>query len=117
IVFNFGGQTLTNLAGFIVPGYYSLHALFTTSKTDDAQWVTYWMLFGFFSVLESVFSVTYWIPFWYAAKLLVLVWAGLPQTRGGDLLFRNFLAPLVAKHFQNPSFTASTGLRNKVDAA
>jgi hypothetical protein len=40
IVFNLGGQLLTNLAGFAIPGYYSLNALFTASKTDDTQWLT-----------------------------------------------------------------------------
>ena len=40
IVFNLGGQLLTNIAGFIIPGYYSLEALFTTTKTDDTQWLT-----------------------------------------------------------------------------
>lgn len=40
IVFNLGGQLLTNLAGFIIPGYYSLEALFTASKSDDTQWLT-----------------------------------------------------------------------------
>ncbi len=40
IVFNLGGQLLTNLAGFVIPGYYSLDALFTASKADDTQWLT-----------------------------------------------------------------------------
>jgi receptor expression-enhancing protein 5/6 len=40
IVFNLGGQLLTNFAGFVIPGYYSLQALFTTSKVDDTQWLT-----------------------------------------------------------------------------
>lgn len=40
IVFNLGGQLLTNLAGFVIPGYYSLEALFTASKHDDTQWLT-----------------------------------------------------------------------------
>lgn len=40
IVFNLGGQLLTNIAGFVIPGYYSLGALFTASKTDDTQWLT-----------------------------------------------------------------------------
>ena len=40
IFFNFGGQILTNIAGFVIPGYYSLEALFSTSKVDDTQWLT-----------------------------------------------------------------------------
>lgn len=40
IIFNLGGQLLTNLAGFIIPGYYSMQALFSVSKSDDTQWLT-----------------------------------------------------------------------------
>lgn len=40
IVFNLGGQFLTNLAGFVIPAYYSLAALFSVNKADDTQWLT-----------------------------------------------------------------------------
>ena len=40
IVLTLGGSLLTNLAGFVIPGYYSLAALFTANKADDTQWLT-----------------------------------------------------------------------------
>lgn len=40
IFFNIGGQLLTNIAGFVIPGYYSLEALFSVGKSDDTQWLT-----------------------------------------------------------------------------
>lgn len=40
VFFNIGGEFLVNFAGFIIPGYYSLEALFSTSKVDDTQWLT-----------------------------------------------------------------------------
>lgn len=40
IFLNIGGQLLTNVAGFIIPGYYSLEALFTIGKADDTKWLT-----------------------------------------------------------------------------
>lgn len=40
IVFNLAGQLLTNLAGFVIPGYFSLEALFSSGKSDDTQWLT-----------------------------------------------------------------------------
>jgi hypothetical protein len=42
-----GGQLLVNFAGFVIPGYYSLEALFSVSKVDDTQWLTV-----YFSVLS-----------------------------------------------------------------
>lgn len=40
IFFNIAGEFLVNIAGFIIPGYYSLEALFSASKVDDTQWLT-----------------------------------------------------------------------------
>jgi hypothetical protein len=37
IFFNIAGEFLVNTAGFVIPGYYSLNALFSASKVDDSQ--------------------------------------------------------------------------------
>ena len=37
VFFNIAGNFLVNFAGFLVPGYYSLEALFSASKVDDTQ--------------------------------------------------------------------------------
>ncbi|KAF4976605.1 hypothetical protein FZEAL_6752 [Fusarium zealandicum] len=113
IIFNLGGQLLTNFAGFIIPGYYSLAALFSHNKEDDTQWLTYWVVFAFFTVLESLVQVVYWFPFYYVFKFIFLLWLSLPAFKGAELIFRSFLAPTVGRYFQSGS-TAS-GLRAKAD--
>ena len=37
VFFNIAGEFLVNFAGFLIPGYYSLNALFTAGKADDTQ--------------------------------------------------------------------------------
>lgn len=37
VFFNIAGEFLVNTAGFVIPAYYSLEALFSASKTDDTQ--------------------------------------------------------------------------------
>ena len=37
VFFNIAGEFLVNFAGFLIPGYYSLEALFSASKVDDTQ--------------------------------------------------------------------------------
>ena len=37
VFFNIAGEFLVNFAGFLIPGYFSLDALFSASKTDDTQ--------------------------------------------------------------------------------
>jgi len=114
IVFNLGGQLLTNIAGFAIPGYYSLEALFTASKSDDTQWLTYWVVFSLFTVVESLVSVVYWFPFYYTFKFVFLLWLSLPSFKGAELVFRSFIVPVFGKHF-NAGSTAS-GLRAKADS-
>ena len=40
---------------------------------------SYWVVFSFFTVLESALSVTYWLPFYYIFKFALIMWLGLPQ--------------------------------------
>ncbi|EHK27446.1 uncharacterized protein TRIVIDRAFT_73327 [Trichoderma virens Gv29-8] len=114
IIFNIGGQLLTNFAGFVVPGYYSLAALFSQSKEDDTQWLTYWVVFAFFTVAEGFFSIVYWFPFYFVFKFIFLLWLALPTFRGAEIVFRSFLAPTLGRYFQGPG--TSAGLRSKTDA-
>ncbi|KAJ3479648.1 hypothetical protein NLG97_g8268 [Lecanicillium saksenae] len=115
IIFNLGGQLLTNFAGFVIPGYYSLGALFTETKEDDTQWLTYWVVFAFFSVIESFFNIVYWFPFYFVFKFVFLLWLSLPMFRGAEIVFRSFLAPTLSRYFKGNS--PSANLRSKVDAA
>ncbi|KAL2114077.1 hypothetical protein VUR80DRAFT_758 [Thermomyces stellatus] len=115
ILFNLGGQLLTNLAGFVIPGYYSMNALFTASSKDDTQWLTYWVVFSFFTVVESLVSVVYWFPFYYTFKFVFLLWLSLPMFNGAEFIFRSFMVPMFGRYFASGS-TASN-LRAKADAA
>ncbi|KAJ4145743.1 hypothetical protein LMH87_004580 [Akanthomyces muscarius] len=115
IIFNLGGQLLTNFAGFVIPGYYSLAALFTDNKEDDTQWLTYWVVFAFFSVVESFFNIVYWFPFYFVFKFVFLLWLSLPVFRGAEIIFRSFLSPTLSRYFKGGS--PSANLRSKADAA
>ncbi|KAI0471889.1 TB2/DP1, HVA22 family-domain-containing protein [Xylariaceae sp. FL0804] len=102
IVFNLAGQLLTNLAGFIIPGYYSMAALFSATKADDTQWLTYWVVFAFFTVIESALNLVYWFPFYFTFN-------------GAQLLFRSFLQPMLGRYFSESGSTAAN-LRAKADS-
>ncbi|CAJ0895702.1 5935_t:CDS:2 [Entrophospora sp. SA101] len=42
IFFNFWGELLSNLIGWLYPVYASFKAIESVEKTDDTQWLTYW---------------------------------------------------------------------------
>lgn len=81
VFFNIAAEFLVNTIGFTIPAYYSLHALFTAGSADDTQvslsddakagmwelpalttlqWLTYWVVYAFLTVLESTINAVYW---------------------------------------------------------
>ncbi|CBF86522.1 hypothetical protein AN2279.2 [Aspergillus nidulans FGSC A4] len=115
VFFNIAGQLLVNLAGFILPTYYSLDALFSAGKADDTQWLTYWVVYAFFTVVESAISAPYWFPFYYIFKFALVLWLALPQTNGAQIVFKSLVQPLVGRYFTGGSTSAN--LRAQADAA
>jgi len=99
VLFSVGGNALCNLVGFGYPIYASFKALKSKQVEDDAQWLTYWIVFSFFSLVESFTDFfLFWIPFYYLFKMLALIWLYLPQTRGADLVFKRVVDPLLSKY-------------------
>jgi len=116
VFFNIGGQFLVNTAGFIIPAYYSLDALFSATKADDTQWLTYWVVFAFLTVFESAVNAVYWFPFYFTFKFILVLWLALPQTSGAQIVFRSFIQPVFSRYFSAAGSTAAN-LRSKADQA
>ncbi|PLB51854.1 hypothetical protein P170DRAFT_351693 [Aspergillus steynii IBT 23096] len=107
VFFNIAGEFLVNLAGFIIPAYYSLNALFTAGTADDTQWLTYWVVYALFTVVESAISAPYWFPFYYIFKFALVLWMALPQTNGAQVVFHSFLQPVLGRFFNGASTSAN----------
>ncbi|KAI9762341.1 MAG: ER membrane protein DP1/Yop1 [Chaenotheca gracillima] len=116
VFFNIGGEFLVNTAGFLIPGFYSMQALFSADKVDDTQWLTYWVVYGFLTVFESAVNAVYWFPFFYTFKFVLVLWLALPQTAGAQVVFRSFLHPVFGRYFSTSGSTAAN-LRSKADQA
>ncbi len=99
VVLSIGAGSLCSIVGFVYPAYKSLEAIETKGRGDDTQWLIYWVVYSFFSIIE-VFTdfLLYWIPFYFAFKLAFLLWAMLPQTRGAKFLYETFLKDFLKKN-------------------
>jgi len=53
LVFFIGLGGLTAMIGFGYPAFKSFQAIETKSKGDDTQWLVYWVIFAFFSIVET----------------------------------------------------------------
>jgi len=89
---------VSNLVGFALPALASVRAIETPQTGDDTQWLTYWVVFGFFNFLESfaLSVVLYYFPFYFAFKTAFVLWLQLPQTRGAQTFYHSVLRPVLA---------------------
>ena len=55
---------VSNLIGWGLPAYLSFKAIESPGHDDDTQWLTYWIVFGFFNFLEgfAISVVLYYLP-------------------------------------------------------
>lgn len=78
----------------LYPLYASVMAIESPFKEDDQQWLTYWVLYSFVSLLEMAAAPVFaWIPLYSTIKLAVAAWLVLPQFRGGIILYEKYVRP------------------------
>lgn len=60
------------------------------------MWLTYWMVFGIFNVLETFFGfIFYFIPYWDWLRLGLFIWLLLPQFNGSKVLYDSVIRKLL----------------------
>jgi receptor expression-enhancing protein 5/6 len=91
---NWAASFLSFLIGFVYPAYASFLAIESEDKDDDRQWLTYWVVFSFFTVLEFFADhIMFIFPFYYLAKVLFLIYLFAPQINGAQVLYQSFIRP------------------------
>lgn len=103
--FNIGAPLIVNLIGFVYPMWASMVAIRSASKQDDSQWLTYWIVYGFMSILDYFDNVILqYVPLYYLFKMLAVLYLALPQFRGAEVLYNKFLKDIpVEKYGQSIS--------------
>jgi len=93
-------QLICTAVGCLYPAYCSIKALETSHKDDDTQWLTYWVVFASFSVIESVSDIFIsWMPFYWLGKCAFLVWCMSPmELNGSVLVYRNIILPIFRQN-------------------
>ncbi|XP_068327804.1 HVA22-like protein c [Pyrus communis] len=87
------------LVTLVYPLYASIRAIETKSRTDDQQWLTYWVLYSLMTIFELTFAkVLECLPVWTYAKLIFTCWLVLPQFNGAAYVYRRFIRP----YYMNP---------------
>lgn len=137
---NFLAAPVSNLIGWGVPAYLSFKALESAGHQDDVQWLTYWVIFGFFNFLESMAlgMMLFYVPWYYVLKSLFFLWLQVPACKvcpyaclsrlcsliplqGAHLTYVSVLKPLMSKACDSSRGTVRTDtnpdLRDRVNTA
>jgi len=94
VMFGVGSSYITNLLGVAYPAFMSFLALESDGLEDDKQWLTYWVCFGAFNIVDQFAGVILrFIPFYYFLKLGFLVYLFHPSTLGATTIYEKFIYP------------------------
>ncbi|XP_049763501.1 uncharacterized protein LOC126092109 isoform X4 [Schistocerca cancellata] len=63
----------------------------------------YWIVFALFSCAETFTDVflSFWFPFYYEIKILLVLWLLSPATKGSSILYRKFVHPMLSRREQD----------------
>ncbi|XP_023530950.1 HVA22-like protein f [Cucurbita pepo subsp. pepo] len=75
----------------LYPLYETKRAIEKASFRDQQQqWLTYWLLLSFLTMIELYFStIISWIPIWAYIKMVVCLWLMLPSFKGAAYVYEN----------------------------
>jgi len=100
IAVTMGGQIITVVLTVAYPAFKSMKALDTNeTDEDDKQWLTYWVIFGVFTIMDEFFwFILDFIPFYFYIKLGFFVWMFAPQFNGATVIYKLILRPVLLKY-------------------
>ena len=97
------GQTyITNIIGVAYPAFMSFMALESEGLDDDKQWLTYWVCFGAFNIIDQFAGIILRIvPFYFFLKCGFLVYLMHPSLLGATQVYDNFLLPRIKENMHH----------------
>ncbi|XP_052123622.1 uncharacterized protein LOC113205458 isoform X1 [Frankliniella occidentalis] len=87
------------LFGTLYPAYASYKAVRTKDVKEYVKWMMYWIVFALFTCAETFTDVllSFWFPFYYEIKIIVVLWLLAPATKGSSIIYRKFVHPTFTK--------------------
>ncbi|CAM9659130.1 unnamed protein product [Ascophyllum nodosum] len=87
------------LLGYLYPALASAKAAVQQDPAAFTQWMTYWVVMSVFALAEGFvdFFVS-WVPFYFEAKIVLIVWLTLPRYQGASQIYQRFLHPYLEQY-------------------
>jgi len=95
-----GSSLLCSVICFVYPAYKSFKAVESTRGDDDTQWLTYWIVYSTFNIMEYFTDLLlFWIPMYNLLKCCFLLWCMWPvQNNGSTIVYMKVLRPFLLKN-------------------
>ena len=88
VYFNILDSIITNLVGTLYPLFWTIKSLEQNSIEEQKKWLTYWVVFGSFIIVDMGSKVIVkFIPFYFVLKILFLIWLFMPGSNGCTLIY------------------------------
>ena len=98
-MFGIADSYITCVLGVAYPVFMTFLALESKGTDDDKQWLTYWVVFGLFNIIDQFAGfVLHWIPFYYFLKLCFLVYLFHPSTKGATTVYNFWVLPYLSEY-------------------
>ena len=95
----FGTTILTLGITVLYPAAQSIKAIESKGKDDDKEWLTYWIIFGLFTLIDDFFGwILSIIPYFFWIKLAFFVFLFAPQTKGALKIYNTVAKPLLDQY-------------------
>ena len=94
-----GQSYITNVIGVAYPAFMSFLALESEGLDDDKQWLTYWVCFGAFNIVDQFAGIILsFIPMYFFLKLGFLVYLFHPSTLGATQVYNSVILPHMKQY-------------------
>ncbi|KAL0236939.1 hypothetical protein PCE1_000336 [Barthelona sp. PCE] len=78
----------------LIAVYKSFKALQTPETSDDSRLLTFWIVFGLFSVIENIASIVIaWLPLYYELKIAFTAYLMLRNFKGSLKMYTEYVHP------------------------
>lgn len=92
-------KLISTSVGFLFPVYSSYKAIRANEQDAIESWLMYWVVMAGLHVVEVTVEWTVsWIPFYYEAKCIVILWLTLPQIQGSTYIYVTYINPFLLQH-------------------
>ncbi|CAG5105952.1 Oidioi.mRNA.OKI2018_I69.chr1.g2601.t2.cds [Oikopleura dioica] len=91
---------VVSLMAFCYPAIKSIKSLESGDPEMTKKWLTYWIVYGTFSVAEVFVDILLsWFPMYFLVKMIFLIWCMSPTEYNGSIVvYRSVILPLFMQH-------------------